>query len=92
MAGEIKLTPKALFGYVLFILGLMLLGYVCLNAIYLASGVFQPLKIELSQVGQTFGIESQVFFGIVVQIGMYALIVAIASVFMKYGLNIARNK
>jgi len=94
VAGEIKLTPKSLFGYVLFFLGLVLLGYVCMNAIYLASGTFQPLKIELAdQSGRIVGtIETQVFLGIIVQIGMYALIIAIASILMKNGMSIARKE
>jgi len=96
VAGEIKLTPKSLFGYVLFFLGLVLLGYVVMNAIYLASGVFQPLRIQLTD--PTSGralistVETQVLFGIMIQIGMYALIIAVASLLMKNGLSVARKE
>jgi len=96
VAGEIKLTTKSLLGYVLFFLGLVLLGYVTMNAIYLASGVFQPLRIQLTdpQSGRALisAVETQVFFGIVVQIGMYALIIAVASILMKNGITIARKE
>ena len=87
--GEIKLTPKSLFGYVLFIIGLLLLGYVCLNAIYLASGTFKPLQVQTDQ--KTISIETQFFFGIMLQIGMYALIIVIASILMKNGMSIVRK-
>jgi len=96
VASEIKLTPKSLFGYILFILGLILLGYVAMNAIYLASGVFQPLRIQITDPtrGQALitAVETQVLFGIMVQIGMYALIIAVASVLMKNGLSVARKE
>ena len=87
---EIKLTPKSLFGYVLFIIGLLLLGYVCLNAIYLASGTFKPLQVQTDQ--KTLSIETQIFFGIMLQIGMFALVIVIASILMKHGFTIARKE
>jgi len=93
---EIKLTPKSLFGYVLFILGLVLLGYVAMNAIYVASGVFQPLRIVMTDPSSgralITAVETQVFFGIVIQIGMYALLIAVASILMKTGLSVARKE
>lgn len=94
-SGEIKLTAKSLFGYVLFFLGLVLLGYVVLNAIYLASGVFQPLRIQITDpTGRALisGVEMQVFLGIIIQIGMYGLIVAVASILMKNGVSLARKE
>jgi len=95
MTSEIKLTPKALFGYVLFFLGLVLLGYVVMNAIYLANGVFQPLRIQVTdQTGRALisTVETQLLFGIIVQTGMYSLIIAVASILMKNGLSVARKE
>jgi hypothetical protein len=96
VSSEIKLTPKSLFGYVLFFLGLILLGYVVMNAIYLASGVFQPLRVQFTDPSNgralITSVETQVFFGITIQIGMYALMIAVASILMKYGLSIARKE
>lgn len=87
---EIKLTPRSLFGYVLFFFGLILLAYVCLNAIYLASGAFKPLQVVIEKTPMS--IESQIFFGIILQIGMYAIIIVIASILMKNGISIARKE
>jgi hypothetical protein len=94
VASEIKLTPKSLFGYILFFLGLVLLGYVVLNAIYLANGVFQPLRVQITDsTGRSLiTVDTGVWFGIIIQIGMYALMVAVASILMKYGLAIARKE
>jgi hypothetical protein len=96
MTSEIKLTPKSLSGYVLFILGLFLLGYVAMNAVYLASGVFQPLRIQITDptTGKALitAVETQLFFGIMVQMGMYALILAMVTILMKNGLSIARKE
>ena len=92
VASEIKLTPKSLFGYVLFFIGLGLLGYVSMNAIYLASGAFQPLTLQIETSGRILSIETQAFLGIIVQIGMYALLIVVASILMKNGLTIARKE
>jgi len=96
VSSEIKLTPKSLFGYVLFFLGLVLLGYVVMNAIYLANAVFQPLRIQVTDPqsgrGLISSVETQVFLGIIVQIGMYSLIIAVASILMKNGLSVARKE
>jgi hypothetical protein len=91
---EIKLTTRAMFGYTLFIIGLVLLVYVVVNGIYLAQGVFQPLKIQVTDAtGKALipSADTQVFLGIIVQIGMYALIVAVASILLKNGLSVARK-
>ncbi len=91
---EIKMTPKSLFGYVLFFLGLVLLAYIVFNAIYLASGVFQPLRVQINNSAgvSLIAVDTQVWFGIIIQIGMYALIIAVASVLMKNGLSVARKE
>lgn len=87
---EINIASKFLFGYALVIIGLLLLGYVCLNAIYLANGSFKPLQIQTDQ--KTITVQTQIFLGIMLQIGMYALIVVIASILMKNGISIARRE
>jgi hypothetical protein len=95
VAGEIKLTAKSLFGYVLFFLGLVLLAYVIMNAVYLASGVFQPLKVQVNDsTGRPLisSAETQVFLGILIQTGMYALIIVVASILMKNGISLARKE
>lgn len=95
MGSEIKVSTRSLFGYALVIIGLVMLGYVSLNAVYLSSGVFQPLKVQVNDAaGKPLltSVETQVFFGVVVQIGMYALLVSIAFVLMSKGWEISRGQ
>jgi hypothetical protein len=94
MGSEIKLTTRSLFGYVLVIIGLVMLGYVSMNAIYLANGTFKPLQVQINdQTGRALisAVETQVLFGIMIQGIMYGLLIAVASVLLKYGLAIARQ-
>jgi hypothetical protein len=67
-----------------------------MNAIYLASGVFQPLRVQFTDPASgralITAVETQVLFGIMIQIGMYALIIAVASILMKNGFSVARKE
>ena len=94
MGNEIKLSPRSLFGYALFMIGLLLLGFVVFNAMFLASGVTQPLRIQIADSsGRALivSVESQVLLGLLLQVGMFGMIVAVASVLMKNGLSVARE-
>jgi hypothetical protein len=94
MGSEIKLSTRSLFGYVLVIIGLIMLGYVSINAIYLANGTFKPLQVQVNDLqGRPLisAVETQVMFGIIVQGIMYSLLIAAASVLLNKGLAIARK-
>lgn len=85
----IEVTPKAMFGYVLFIMGILLLIYTAIQCILLVNGTFEPLKIEISETSLTA--ETAVFFGIILQIGMYGLLIAISYILIKTGINITKT-
>ena len=94
MGSEIKLSTRSLFGYVLVIIGLGMLGYVSINAILLANGTFKPLQAQVNDLtGRPLisSVETQVLFGIFIQGIMYSLLVAVASVLLNKGLAIARK-
>lgn len=84
----IEVTPKTMLGYALFLVGLVLLVYVAFNCLMLANGTVEPLKIgeELINI-----IENQFFLGIMLQIGMYALLIFVSFILMKIGLSISRT-
>ena len=89
MKTTVEITPKIILGYGLFLIGILLLGYTALQCGLLASGVADPLKVEIE--GFSLTKETAVFFGIVLQIGMYGLLIAISSILMKTGLNLTKK-
>ena len=93
MAMEVKLTPKAIFGYALLIIGLVLLGYVGISCILLANGTTEPLNVEINglDVENGLDLETATFMGIVLQLGAYALLIAISYALMKTGLSIKKT-
>jgi len=86
----IEVTPKKMFGYILFCVGLVLIVYVAIQCYFLANGTLEPLKIEVNDE-ITLEDETVISLGILLQTGMYALLIAIAFILMKTGLNIART-
>lgn len=86
----IEVTPKTMFGYALFIIGIILLGYIATQCFFLANGTVDPLKIEIEET--ILKDDMAVFLGIFLQLGMYALLIVIAFVLLKTGLNIAKTK
>jgi len=86
----IEVTPKTMFGYALFFVGIILLGYVAIQCFFIANGTIQPIEIEINETEYTQGIGY--LLGIVLQIGMYGLLIAISFILMKTGLSIAKTK
>ena len=87
MTMEVKVTPKAIFGYALLIIGLVLLGYVGMSCILLASGTIEPLSVEITGLN----VETAAFVGIILQLGAYALLIAISYALMKIGTSIKKT-
>ena len=85
----IEVTPKTMFGYALFFMGIILLGYVAIQCFFLVNGTIEPIIIEINDTQYTEGLGS--LLGIILQIGMYGLLIAIAFILTKTGLNIARK-
>jgi len=85
----IEVTPKTMFGYILFFIGIILLGYIGIQCFLLGNGTLEPLKIGEELL---YDYETQLFLGIMLQIGMNGLVIAISFILMKIGLNIARTK
>ena len=83
----IELTPRSAFGYGLIFIGLMLLAYTILNCILLANGTIQPLKIGESSYDPTINY----FLGIILQIGMYGLLIGASYAIIKTGISIAKS-
>jgi len=72
----IEVTPKKMFGYVLFFIGIILLGYIGIQCFFLANGTIEPIQVEIDETQYTEGLNS--LLGIILQIGMNGLLIAIA--------------
>ena len=82
-----EVTPKKLFGYVLLATGIILFLYVTVDAILLVNGTLEPIKIEMA--GSSSGYD--VFAGIILTIGLFAVLIGIAYGIAKIGLNIIKD-
>jgi hypothetical protein len=85
----IEVTPKTMFGYALFFMGIILLGYVAIQCFFLANGTIEPIEMEIEETQYTRG--TGYLLGILLQIGMYTLLILISFILTKTGLNIARK-
>jgi hypothetical protein len=83
---KIKLTPKQLIGIAFLIVGTIFFLYVAVNAILLANGTIPPIKVEFAN---SSGYEE--FAGILLQIGLFLVLVAIGYAFARIGLNITKE-
>lgn len=83
----IELTPKKLFAYALFFIGLLLLSYTVFQCILLANGTIKPLKITEEPIGSN---HIDILYGITLQIGMYALLIVVSYILIKTGVSIAK--
>ena len=85
----IEVTPKTIFGYAMFCFGLFLLVYVAFTCFMLANGTVEPLQLEFEET--TFTEEGLILLGILLQIGMYGILMFASSILMKVGLSITKT-
>jgi hypothetical protein len=85
----IEVTPKTMFGYALFCVGLFLLVYVAFTCFILANGTVEPLKVKFEE--NPMSDETATLLGIFVQIGMYGILMFASSILMKVGLSISKT-
>lgn len=81
---NIEITAKKLSGYILIIAAILILIIVSVYAALTASGTIQPIKVEVPQ--PSYG--NEVAFGIILQIGMYGILVGVAFALASIGAKI----
>ena len=84
---KIELTTKQLFGYAFLIVGIIMFIYVAVTAILLVNGTIQPITVDIAGINS----ENALFAGIILQIGLFALLIGIGYAFAKIGLNITKE-
>ena len=84
---KIEVTTKQLFGYALLVAAIILFIYITANAILLINGTFQPIKVEMTN--PSYG--NDTIAGIILQIGLFAVLTGVALAVAKIGLNLIKE-
>ncbi len=89
----VELNLRVIFGMAFLIIGIIVLLFVAITAFQLATGAIAPLNVKLS-VNATYGLSNgyDALYGILLQIGMFTIIVVIAYILLRVGLSIMRYK
>jgi len=82
----IELNIRTIFGVAFVVIGLIILAYVSLTAFQLSTGAVTPLN--LTSKNPPISVEMGTFLGIILQIGMFAILVVVASILLKFGLTL----
>lgn len=89
----VELNLSMIFGLALMLMGLVILCIVAFSAYQLATGAFQPLQVGYTQTdGYTITRETSLLLGILLQVGMFAVLVGAAYTFMRFGLPLVQRK
>jgi hypothetical protein len=75
------------------VIGLIVLLIVAITAFQLATGAIAPLDVKLS-VNATYGLNAgyDALYGILLQVGMFTIVVVIAYILLRVGLSIMHYK
>jgi hypothetical protein len=89
--GTVELNLRTAFGLAFMIIGLIMLLFVAITAFQLATGVITPLKVSVTGA-YAFSSNYDVLYGILLQMGMYIIVVVIAYILLRVGLSIMRKE
>jgi hypothetical protein len=81
----IEVTPRKILGYVLLALGIILWLIVIVTGLLLAIGMIQPIRVP------NLGYGIDVVAGIVLQLGIYAILVGIGFGLAKNGVDLIKD-
>ena len=84
---KIELTTKQLFGYTTLVIGITVFVYVIAYAVLLANGTVTPIKVAMENPG--YG--NDVMAGIILQIGLFAVLAGIAFGLARIGIWISKE-
>ena len=84
---SIEIQPRQFIGYLLIVLGLILLGYIVFLGLGLFFGTIDVIAIEGKDYPLTQ--ETALFLGVLIQIGVLAILVVASSLLTKFGIQIA---
>jgi hypothetical protein len=87
----IEITPRKAVAYTLIAASIILLMYVGVSALLLASGSMKPLKVEMPSnfVNPNSGVD--VVIGVLLQTGMYGVLVGVALALANIGAKLTKD-
>ena len=89
----VELNLSTAFGLALLLIGVVVLCIVAFSSYQLATGAVQPLQVGYTQIGgYTITRETSISLGILLQIGMFAVLVGVAYTFMRFGVALVLRK
>jgi hypothetical protein len=84
----VELNLRTVFGAAFIIVGLLLLTYISIIAFQLATGAITPLKVSPQQLD----LSTALFLGTILEVGMFAILLVVASILLQYGTKFILNK
>jgi hypothetical protein len=84
---NIEITARKLAGTILVLTAVMIIVYVVVSALFLLTSFAQPLKVEVQSPG--YGVD--VSLGILLQVGLFVVLVGAASVLGNFGIKLVRD-
>jgi hypothetical protein len=88
MSQTIQVTPRQILAYILITIAIIFLMYVAINVILLANGTIQPIRVATPSL--VYG--ADVIAGILLQIGVYGVLVGVSFVLGTIGVKLAVAK
>lgn len=85
----IEVTPRKAVAYILIAAAVVLLMYVGISALLLASGSAKPLTVEMPSTFISSGVD--VAIGVLLQTGMYGVLVGVAFALASIGVKLAKD-
>ena len=87
----VELNLRTIFGLIFMVIGLIMLLYIAVTSLQLSTGAVKPLSLNVTG---TYAVNSNynTLYGILLQLGMFLIVVVIAYVLLRVGLSIMRKE
>ena len=87
----VELNLRTIFGLIFMVIGLSMLLYIAVTSLQLSTGAVKPLSLNVTG---TYAVNSNynTLYGILLQLGMFLIVVVIAYILLRVGLSIMRKE
>ncbi|HML02985.1 MAG TPA: hypothetical protein VK487_06390 [Candidatus Bathyarchaeia archaeon] len=87
----VELNLRTIFGLIFMVIGLIMLLYIAVTSLQLSTGAVKPLSLNVTG---TYAVNSNynTLYGILLQLGMFLIVVVIAYILLRVGLSIMRKE
>ena len=87
----VELNLRTIFGLVFMVIGLIMLLYIAITSLQLSTGAVKPLSVNVTGA---YAVNSNynTLYGILLQLGMFLIVVVIGYILLRVGLSIMRKE